>query len=419
MTMQTREDALARDRADPLAPLREAFVLPDGLIYLDGNSLGALPRGSLARAQQVVAEEWGQGLIGSWNQAGWYLRPRTIGDRLGRLIGAEAGETVLTDSISVNLFKLLAAGLTFQQARDPARRVIVAEHGSFPSDLYIIQGLVQLLGEARCSLRLIDGPAGLDAALGPDVALVLLTQVDYRTGALYDLDAITRQVQGAGALMVWDLAHSAGALPVDLNAAGADGAVGCTYKYLNAGPGAPAFIWVPRRHHTAFFQPISGWWGHRAPFAMQTDFMPEDGIGRFLCGTPPIVSLSLVEPSLEVFERTSMYALREKSLALTQGFIDLVDARCAGLGLGLATPREGARRGSQVSLTHPHAYPIVQALIARGVVGDFREPDILRFGFTPLYVRFVDVWDAVEVLRDVMQTGVWREARFAQRHAVT
>jgi kynureninase len=416
--MTTRDDCLARDRHDPLAALRDEFILPVDTIYLDGNSLGALPKTSAARAQQTVADEWGNGLINSWNDAGWYGMPRRAGDRLAKLIGADAGEVVVTDSISVNLFKLLSAALRHLHHGAPQRTVIVSERGNFPADLYIAEGVAGLLG-TRYSLRLIDTPGELAAAIAPDVAIVMLTQVDYRTGYLHDMQAVTRLAKDSGAMMIWDLAHSAGALPVELNASGADGAVGCTYKYLNGGPGAPGFVWVPKRNQPLFHPPIHGWWSHRSPFAMNPEFAAADGIARFLCGTPPIVSLSLVESALAVFDKTDMQSLRAKSVALTEFFIELVDSRCAGFGVGLASPRDSGRRGSQVSLTHADAYAVKQALIARKVIGDFREPDILRLGFTPLYVRYVDVWDTVETLVKVLASEEWKQPAYRKRQAVT
>jgi kynureninase len=416
--MTTREDCLRLDAEDPLAAMREEFVLPPGTIYLDGNSLGALPRVSLAQAQRTVDRDWGVGLIDSWNDAGWYEMPRRVGNRLAKLIGADDGEVVVTDTISVNLFKLLAAALRFMASASPERNVIVSERDNFPADLYIVEGLIELLG-GRHGLRLVDAPDQLGDALSTDVAAVLLTEVDYRSGYLHDMREVTRQVKDAGALMIWDLAHSAGALPIDLTASGADGAVGCTYKYLNAGPGAPGFVWVPRRNQARFRQPLSGWWSHRTPFAMCAEYVPADGIAQYLCGTPPVVSLALVESALSVFERVSMRAVREKSIALTSLFIDLAESRCAGFGLRLASPRDSARRGSQVSFRHENAYALKQALIQHRVIGDFREPDILRFGFTPLYLRFVDVWDAVEELRQVLTTEEWKRREFSVRQAVT
>ncbi|AOK30465.1 MULTISPECIES: kynureninase [Burkholderia] len=416
--MKTREEALALDRDDPLAPLRGAFALPDGVIYLDGNSLGAQPRAAAARAQQVIDAEWGAGLIRSWNTAGWFTLPRRLGDKLAPLIGAAPGEVAITDTISINLFKLLSAMLGHQAQHAPRKRVIVSERANFPTDLYIAQGLIAQLGQGH-TLRLIDDPAQLPDALDDETAVAMLTHVNYRTGYMHDLPAVTQAVRQAGALMLWDLAHSAGAVPVDLNGAHADGAVGCTYKYLNGGPGAPAFVWVPARHQSSFDQPLTGWWGHRTPFAMQPGFDPDPGIARFLCGTQPIVSMSMIECGLDVFAQTDLQAIRRKSLALTDAFIALVESRCAGHALKLATPRAHHQRGSQVSIEHPHGYEVMQALIARGVIGDYREPRILRFGFTPLYTRFVDVWDAVDALADILDTGAWRASEFATRSSVT
>jgi kynureninase len=412
--MLTREDCRRLDAQDPLAAMRDAFELPEGVIYLDGNSLGPLPRAAVARARQVMEQEWGRDLIASWNKAGWFTLPQRLGDRLAPLIGAGPGEVVITDTTSVNLFKVLAAALR----RNPRRKIIVSERDNFPTDLYIAQGMAAFLDKGH-RLRLVDTPGELHAALDQDVAVLLLTHVNYRTGAMHDMAELTVCAQSCGALALWDLAHSAGAVPVDLRGCNADYAVGSTYKYLNAGPGAPAFLWVALRHQNEFRQPLSGWWGHAEPFAMRPDYEPQQGIGRYLCGTQPIVSLALVECGLEVFERTDMAALRHKSLALTDLFIALIDERCASHGLELVTPRAHARRGSQVSLSHAHGYPVMQALIARGVIGDYREPGILRFGFAPLYVRYVDVWDAVEQLRDILDSLAWRAPEYQTRLAVT
>jgi kynureninase len=427
----TRDDALALDAADPLAPLREQFSLPAGLIYLDGNSLGVLPKATAARVQQVLAQEWGVGLIGSWNAAGWMQLPQRIGDKIARLVGAAPGELVVADSTSVNLYKVLSAALALQREQ-PARRVIVSERSNFPTDLYIAESLAR---EQGCTLRLVDSPEAVAAALGPEVAVLMLTHVNYRTGAMHDMAALSAAAHAAGALALWDLAHSAGAVPLDLHADGADFAVGCGYKYLNGGPGAPAFVWVHPRHAERFWQPLSGWLGHAAPFEFSPGYRPAPGIARYLCGTPPVLSLAALECGVDTLLAAhplgGMAALRAKSLALTRAFIAEVEARCAGHGLALVSPRDDARRGSQVCLARDEgAYAIVQALIARGVVGDFRAgtpagdgraavPDILRFGVTPLYTRFVDVWDAVEQLRQVLHGGDWHEPRFHQRGAVT
>jgi len=414
--LNSRDDCLARDADDPLAPLRAHFDLPDGVIYLDGNSLGARPRAALARSQAVVAQEWGHHLIRSWNGAGWFGMPKRLGDRLAPFIGARAGEVVVTDTTSLNLFKALAAALAIQQQRDPKRKVIVTERSNFPTDIYMADGLARWLDRGY-TIRLVDAPEELHTAVDADCAVLMLTHVNYRSGHQHDMAALSALAHALGALTVWDLAHSAGAVPLDLHADGADFAVGCTYKYLNGGPGAPAFIWVPEKHQAAFTHPLTGWWSHAAPFAMSHGFTAADGIGRALCGTQPVVSLALVECGLEIFEQTDMAAIRAKSLALTDAFIALVEARCARHPLALVTPREHARRGSHVSFTHPHGYAVMAALIERGVIGDYREPEIMRFGFTPLYTSFADVWDAVEVLRDILDNEAYDVQ--AARGAVT
>jgi kynureninase len=421
----TREHCLQQDHADPLRSLRDLFELPPGLIYLDGNSLGVLPRATAARVQQVVQQEWGRDLIGSWNSAGWITLAQRVGDKIAACVGARPGELVAADSTSVNLYKVLSAAAGIVQAgissnAGPRRRVIVSERDNFPTDLYIAQSLAR---ERGLKLRLVQA-GQITEHLNDELAVLMLTQVNYRTGALHDMAALTQAAHAAGGLAVWDLAHSAGALPVDLHGSDADFAVGCGYKYLNGGPGAPAFAWVHRRHADRFRQPLSGWMGHAAPFDFSSDYRPAAGISRYLCGTPPVLSMAALECGVDTVLAAAplggMAALRAKSLALTRLFITLVEARCAGHGLTLVTPRDDAQRGSQVCLSHPHAaYPMVQALIARGVVGDFRAPDILRFGFTPLYTRFTDVWDAVEHLHQVLESGQWREARFNQRAAVT
>ena len=412
--MISRSDCLAHDAADALAPLREHFDLPAGVIYLDGNSLGARPKAALTRATDVIAREWGKDLITSWNSAGWFDMPKRLGDQLAPLVGARAGEVVVTDTTSINLFKALAAALHLQAGS--GRKVIVTERSNFPTDIYMAQGLASWLDRGY-QIRLVDSPEQLPAAVGADTAVLLLTHVNYRTGYQHDMAATSALAHQHGALVLWDLAHSAGAVPLDLHGDGADFAVGCTYKYLNGGPGAPAFIWVPQRHQDKFSHPLSGWWGHARPFAMAPDFAPTQGIGRALCGTQPITSLAMVECGLDVFGQTNMAAVRAKSLALTDLFIALVEQRCAAHPLGLVTPREHARRGSQVSFTHPHGYAVMQALIARGVIGDYREPEIMRFGFTPLYTSFADVWDAVDILRQILDDQAYDIS--AERGAVT
>lgn len=408
----TREDCAARDAADPLAPFRDEFVLPDGVIYLDGNSLGALPRATPARVARLVEYEWGQRLIASWNEAGWWDKPRTLGALLAPLLGAEADEVVVGDGTSVNLFKTVAAALWLR----PDRRVVVAEAGNFPTDGYIAQGVVDLVDGASLRMVDVDDPAALAAALEPgDVAVVLLSHVDYRTGILRDMAAVTEMVHAHGALVVWDVCHSVGAVPLALAQTGVDFAVGCTYKYLNAGPGAPAFTYVARRHHERVRQPISGWHGHARPFDFAPEYEPAAGASRFLSGSQSLIAAAALEASLELWQRVDLAQVREKSLALT----DLFVAVTAEAGLECVTPAEHERRGSQVALRHPDGYPIVQALIARGVVGDFRSPDILRFGFAPLYLRYVDVYDAARALVEVVTSGEWQDPRFAQRAQVT
>ncbi|MDB5955120.1 kynureninase [Ramlibacter sp.] len=420
--MTTLQDCLRRDADDPLAPLRELFVLPPGVIYLDGNSLGPLPRATPERIARAVREEWGQGLIRSWNDAGWFELPQRVGDKIATLVGARAGEVVATDSTSINLFKVLSVALSIAAADTPQRRTIISERSNFPTDLYIAEGLCR---ERGFTLQLLE-PEQIAAAVDERTAVLMLTHVNYRTGAMHDMQAVTRAAQAAGALVVWDLAHSAGAVPVDLHAADADFAVGCGYKYLNGGPGAPAFVWVHPRHAERGWQPLSGWWGHATPFTFTPNYQPAPGVGRYLCGTQPILSLTALDGGLDTLLAAQplggMTALRRKSLALTDLFIALVEERCAGHGLGLATPREHAARGSQVCLTREQgAHAIVQALIARGVIGDFRAgaPDILRFGFPPLYLRFEDVWQAVEHLRAVLVEEEWRRPEFQRVQAVT
>jgi kynureninase len=413
-----RAHCLERDAQDPLAPLRAQFALPAGVIYLDGNSLGALPAAVPARVAELVQHEWGEGLIKSWNTAGWIDLPRRVGDKIARLIGARPGEVVAADSTSVNLYKVLSVALDLASA---GRRVILSERSNFPTDLYIAESLAR---ERGGELVLVEHD-GLAARLAQgDVAVLMLTQVNYRTGRLLDMAALTAAAHAQGTLAVWDLAHTAGALPVDLQAADADFAIGCGYKYLNGGPGAPAFVWVHPRHVNRGWQPLAGWMGHAAAFEFRPGYRPADGIARYLCGTPPVLGMAALECGVDTLLAAEpaggMAALRAKSLALTDLFIALVEERCAGHGLANITPVAHAERGSQVCLTRTDgAYAIVQALIARGVIGDFRAPDVLRFGFTPSYLRFVDVWDAVEHLREVLDSGAWRDARFATRSAVT
>lgn len=419
--MMSRDEALQRDAQDPLAPLREAFALPEGILYLDGHSLGPLPRLSRERLIELLDREWGQGLIRSWNDADWIGLPQRVGDAIGQLIGAGPGETIAADSTSINLFKLLAAALALQADADPARCQVLAPADTFPTDLYIAEGLGALPGGPtrlqRCTLE------ALPQALGPQTAVLMLAQVDFRTGALLDMTAWNAAAHAAGALTVWDLSHSAGALPIDLHAAGSDFAVGCGYKYLNGGPGAPAFAWAHPRHAGALRHPLTGWMGHAEPFAFEPGYRPAPGIRALLCGTPPVLSMAALEQGVAVHTVATSFggmpALRAKSMALSQLLIDAISRRCAGHGLELASPADPSLRGSHVSFRHPHAWPISQALAARGVIGDFRAPDLLRFGIAPLYLRYADMLEATERLAGVLETGAWRDEEFLVRRPVT
>jgi kynureninase len=438
--IEDRAQAEAMDAADGLAPLRGQFDLTaadaEGVIYLDGNSLGALPASASTRLRDVVEREWGRGLIRSWNTAGWITAAARIAGKIAPLIGAASDEVMVADSTSANLFKALSAAVDIAAARSggfPAasgRRRIVSERTNFPTDLYIAETLARAHGLELVLIEADDLAANLDERL----AVLMLTHVNYRTGRMHRMAEVTRAAHAVGALVIWDLAHSAGAMPVDVHGGGtdadaADFAVGCGYKYLNGGPGAPAFVWVHPRHlawmdRRGWRQPLSGWLGHAAPFAFTPDYQPATGIDRFICGTPPVLSLAALECGVDTVRAADAYggleAVRRKSLALTEQFAGLVETRCAGHDLTLVTPRAPEDRGSQVSFAHATGgYPMMQALIARGVIGDFRAPDILRFGFTPLYTRFVDVWDAVDRFREVLETGEWRNPRFAVRAAVT
>jgi kynureninase len=409
-TELTREEAEALDRADELAAFRGRFVHPDGVIYLDGNSLGLLPKATPARVAQVIEQEWGQSLIRSWTDHGWIDLQFRVGDKIAQLIGAAPGTTVVADSTSVNLFKLLAAALD----QRPGRMVILTEEGNFPTDLYIAQGLAALLQRGH-ELRSVPA-ARLAQALDSQVAVLMLTHVNYRSGAMHNMASLTRAAHAAGALVVWDLSHSVGVVPLRLAADEADMAVGCGYKYLNGGPGAPAFLYVGQHMQTDLRLPLTGWLGHAEPFAFESSYRPATGIARAVVGTPPILSLAALEVGIDIGLEAPIHAIRTKSLKLADLFMALMKQEA---GFTALTPTEPALRGSQVSFAHPESYAIMQSLIGRGVIGDFRAPDVLRFGLAPLHVRFVDVWDAVTVLRDVMRGEVWRDPGFQQRRKVT
>ena len=401
------------DADDPLAPFRARFGLPEGTIYLDGNSLGALPLATPGRLAEVVHEEWGRGLITSWNAAGWVAAPQRIGDKIARLVGADEGEVIACDSTSVNLFKLLTAALSLR----PERTTILSESGNFPTDVYMMQGIETLTrGAVRARLA---GPDEIEAVLDDRVAVLLLTQVHYKTGRMRDIAALTARAHACGALTIWDLSHSAGAVPVDLAAAQADFAVGCGYKYLNGGPGAPAWLYVARRHQDRVSPVLSGWFGHARPFDFTDDYQPAVGIARFLCGTPPVLGLAALECGVDLMLEADMTQIRAKSVALGELFVAGMAPLCERFGFTLASPAGPAARGSQIAYAHPEAHAIVQALIARGAIGDFRAPDILRFGLTPLYLRFADVERAVAILDEIMEARAWDRPEYRVRSAVT
>ena len=405
-------EAAELDARDPLRALRDEFQLRDGLIYLDGNSLGALPRATASRVAAAVSDEWGEGLITSWLGAEWVTAPRRIGDKLAALLGAKPGEVIAADSTSVNIFKALTAAVSLR----PGRPVILSERSNFPTDVYMMQGIEAFSG-GRLQAVTVDPETVIDR-LDDEVSVLLLTQVHYKSGLVRDMAEVTRRAHDKGVLVVWDLSHSAGAIDVDLNGANADFAIGCGYKFLNGGPGAPAYIFVAERHQSA--TPIlSGWFGHARPFAFEDGYAPSPGIERFLCGTPQVLGLAALECGIDLFRRADMREVRRKSVRLGQLFIERMEQRCGEFGFTLVSPRDPDRRGSQVSYAHRHGYEIVQALKARDVIGDFRAPDVLRFGLTPLYLRYVDIVDAVERLRDVCLTRAWDKPEYRERAAVT
>ncbi len=399
------------DREDDLAYARDRFFIPDGVVYLDGNSLGALPSGAPAAVAGVMTEQWGQDLITSWGKHDWWGRPAAIGDRIGALIGAAAGQVMCGDSTSVQLFQTLVAACRLR----PGRTRILTDGAGFPTDQYLADSVADLLGLTVTRLH----PSRLADELDDQVAVVSFSQVDYRTGELFDLNSVTAQTHRAGALMLWDLCHSAGALPIELDAVDADLAVGCTYKYLNGGPGSPGFVYIAARLHESIRLPLTGWQGHRDPFAMNERYEPAASIEQARIGTPPLLSMSALAAALDAFDGVSLAAVRAKSLAMTSFVLDFVTSELASHGVSAVTPAEPSQRGSHVSLRMAGAYEVCQALIERGVIGDFREPDLLRLGFTPLYLRFADILAGLDALVDVLQTGIWREPRFAVRSVVT
>ncbi|PPF44472.1 kynureninase [Pseudoclavibacter sp. AY1F1] len=416
--LQSRQECVTADASDPLREFRRRFSVPENLVYLDGNSLGVLPKSAPERAKEIIETEWGNDLITSWNKNEWFALPLRLGKKIATLVGGDSGGCVATDTTSINIYKALGAALQIQAEHHPERRVILSERDNFPTDLYIIEGLIRFLDRGY-ELRLVDDELCIEDALDEDVAVTLLTQVNYRSGSLWDIQRVTRLAHEVGALTIWDLCHSAGALPISLDKADADFAVGCTYKYLNGGPGSPAFIWVAERYLADAQQPLSGWWGHARPFDMETTYRPARDIRSFLSGTQPIISLGTMQAGLDLALEADMNLVRGKSIALTTLFIELVETRLPAHPLTLITPRDPEKRGSHVSFHHPNSHAVMQALIAEGVVGDYREPDVLRFGITPLYIGYADVWDAVETLRRVLDEELWRAPEHQVRHSVT
>ncbi len=410
---RSRSDIQALDAADPLAPFRDEFFLPADTIYLNGNSLGAMPLAAAERAKRVVEKEWAEGLIGSMNTAGWYNLPSTLGEKIAPLMGAQPNEVVLTDAVGINIHKVVAAALQMQ----PDRRVVVMEGSNFPTNNYMVQGLLESLGQGH-TIRFAEHDEILDA-IDDDVAAICITHVHYKTGRIHDMAAITAKAQSVGAAAVWDLCHTLGAMPVDLNACNVDLAVGCTYKYVNCGPGAPSVIFMAERHHGKLKQPLTGWYSHDAPFAFERDYRPVGDVRQMLSGTQPTASLSIAEVGIDLMLRADMNQIREKSMRMTDLFIELVEEQCSDFGIALVSPRSAEERGSQVSFSHPNGYAIIRAMHDAGVVCDYREPGNMRFGFAPLYIRYVDVFDAAAQLHDILSTGRWKAAEYQQRQAVT
>jgi kynureninase len=407
------EACQAMDRDDPLASMRDRFAIDDGVVYLDGNSLGRLPAETPRRVNELVKTEWGEGLIRSWLDAHWMESPQRVGDKIARMLGAEHDEVLVTDTTSVDIFKLVTAVMHSR----PQRKMILTETENFPTDLYVSRGVATLLDHAR-EVRTVERSRLVDS-LDADVALLMLTHIDYRSGDAHDMPALTAAAHDAGALVLWDLSHSAGAVPVRLAASDVDLAVGCGYKYLNGGPGAPAYLFVARRLQNELTNPIQGWLGHDNPFLFESDYRRSPGIRSWLSGSPPVMATAALEVSIDLFLEADMTRVGAKSAALTELFIRLADQRLAGYGFSVATQRDVSRRGAQVSLRHHHGYRVIRALIDRGVIGDFRPPDLCRFGFAPLYTRYVDVWLAVDIMSEVMESGVYRSDAYAERAYIT
>ena len=415
MNKLTREDFTSLDKIDPLAKVRDEFSLPQNLIYFDGNSLGPLPKCTIHTLETMIQKEWGNGLIGSWNKENWINMPRELGNKIAPLVGAKLGEVIVVDSTSVNLFKVLTSALLLNKNR----RVIVSEAENFPSDLYILEGVNKMFGESYERHLIEEGDYEIDKYIDTSTAVVMLSHVNYKTGRISDIKRITSIAHEKGALVIWDLSHSVGVMPLYLHDCGVDFAVGCTYKHLNGGPGAPGFLYVHKSLIEKVSQPLTGWMGHIQPFEFVVNYQPANDICKYICGTPPIIAYKAIESGLTVFEQVSMNVVREKSIKLSEMFIQLMQQECIKFGFELFSPRNAEQRGSQVSFTHGNGFSIMQTLISHSVVGDFRQPNILRFGFSPLYMRFEDVWDAVICLREIMQTKEWQSEQFNKRDYVT
>ncbi len=410
---RTRSEFEALDQSDPLAAFRDEFFLPENVIYLNGNSLGAMPLAAAGRAKRVIEHEWAEGLIGSMNTAGWYELPSTLGRKIAPLVGAKPNEVVLTDAVGINLYKVVSAALKMQ----PGRRIVVMEGSNFPTNNYMVQGLLAELDKGY-TIRFAEADEIMDA-IDEDVAAICITHVHYKTGHIHDMAAITEKAQAVGAAAVWDLCHSVGAMPVDLNGCNVDYAVGCTYKYVNCGPGAPSLLFVAERHHGKYTQPLTGWYGHADPFGFERDYRPVEDVRQMLTGTQATASLSIAEIGIDIMLRADMQQIREKSMRMTDLFIELVEERCGDYGFELISPRNAEQRGSHVSFHNDDGYSIIRAMHDQGVVCDFRAPGKMRFGFAPLYIRYVDVWDAADRLHNILANDTWKEPKYQVRATVT
>ena len=409
------EDIKSLDDVDPLSEYREEFYLPKNTIYFDGNSLGPVPTKTIENLNKTINEEWGRDLINSWNKADWINLPQTLGNKIAPLLGAKSGEVVVVDSTSVNLFKVLTSALRLNNNR----KKIVSESTNFPSDLYILEGVNGMLSNQYECLLIEDDDIDIEEYIDSSIAVVMLSHINYKTGRISNMKKITDYAHKKGALVVWDLSHSVGVIPMDLHNIGVDFAVGCTYKHLNGGPGAPGFLYVHSDLIEKVSQPLSGWLGHSDPFAFDRKYVPANNINKFICGTPSILSYKAVESGLDVFDGISMEQVRKKSTQLSELFIELIEQECGEFGFKLFSPNDASQRGSQISYRHKNAYPIMQSLISRGIIGDYREPNILRFGISPLYMRYEDVWSAIMCLKNIMQANEWDSSNFKIRNYVT